>query len=38
MLLVGTFTLATAPGFAASPAFETIRATYSQAGWNNLVN
>jgi hypothetical protein len=32
MLLVGTFTLATTPGFAARPAFEKIRATYSQAG------
>jgi hypothetical protein len=30
--LLGTFTLAAAPAFAANPDFETIRATYSQAG------
>jgi hypothetical protein len=29
---VGAFTLASAPGVAASPGFETIRATYTQAG------
>jgi hypothetical protein len=32
LALLGTFTLAATPGFAASPGFETIRATYSQAG------
>ena len=32
LLLVGTLALGTTPGFARSPSFETIRATYSQAG------
>ena len=32
LLLVGTFTLGTALGFAASPNSETIQATYTQAG------
>jgi hypothetical protein len=32
LLLVGTFTLAITPGFAASSSFETVRATYTQAG------
>ena len=32
LVLLGTFTLAATPGFAGSPGFETIRATYSQAG------
>ncbi|MGB8028504.1 MAG: hypothetical protein WCF30_02465 [Terracidiphilus sp.] len=32
LLLVSTFTLAITPGFAASTSFETIRATYTQAG------
>ena len=32
LMLAGTFTLATAPGFASSSNTETIQATYSQAG------
>jgi hypothetical protein len=32
LALLGTFTLAATPAFAGSPGFETIRATYSQAG------
>ena len=32
LLLVGLLALGTTPGFSSSPSFETIRATYSQAG------
>ena len=32
LILLGTFTLAATPAFAASPGFEKIRATYAQAG------